>query len=516
MNTIKYFFAELLSTDDFPARWFCGKWSDFHGWLYILSNFIIWASYFAIPISLIYFIIKRDDLPLKKVFVLFIFFILFCGATHFIDALIFWIPIYRLNAVMLFFTAIVSSITAVTMFKEIPKAAQLKTPKQLQEIIDQKTKELKKANAELEKSKDIFKKLVDNNPDVISRLNEDYIHLFMNKSVTDFSDLEPEFYIGKSYKDLNYPASTKNFLENNIDKSLQENKIVKAKLAAKDGKDILHVHEVVFVPLERTAEEEKREVITIARDITKEEETKKSLDQKVKELNEQSSALKQQYKQLEDFSYIVSHNLRSPVGNLNALYDMMEEEEDEAVKGMLYDNTKKVAANLKQTIQDLTELINIKLNKDPKTNLISVKEIFDKVEESLKNEIKAKDAKVKVDFQVSDLHFNKVYMESILQNLFTNALKYSSPKRKPEIWFKTQKVKGGVELICQDNGKGLDMERFGKKLFKLNKTFHGNQDARGVGLFITKSQLEACGGSITAEGEVDKGMKFTIFIPDTA
>jgi signal transduction histidine kinase len=101
-------------------------------------------------------------------------------------------------------------------------------------------------------------------------------------------------------------------------------------------------------------------------------------------------------------------------------------------------------------------------------------------------------------------------MESIPQNLISNAIKYRSQKRIPEIFISTDLIKTGIELRVQDNGLGIDLQKFGNKLFGLHKTFHENSEARGVGLFLTKTQIEALGGSITAESEVDKGTTFII------
>ena len=101
-------------------------------------------------------------------------------------------------------------------------------------------------------------------------------------------------------------------------------------------------------------------------------------------------------------------------------------------------------------------------------------------------------------------------MESIIQNLLTNALKYRSLKRKPHIVVSTRREGPSTVLRVSDNGLGIDMERFGDKLFGLHKTFHEHKDARGVGLFLIKTQIEALGGSIKAESEVDKGTTFII------
>ncbi len=150
MNDIKDFFSNILNTEKWPPRWYCGEWSEFHGWLYIISDLMIWAAYFAIPLSMYYFMIKRkDDLPYVKVFWLFIFFILLCGLTHLIDALIFWFPFYRLSAVVLFLTALVSVATVIGLIRIMPEALKLKSPKELEKIIQQRTKELLLSNATL-------------------------------------------------------------------------------------------------------------------------------------------------------------------------------------------------------------------------------------------------------------------------------------------------------------------------------------------------------------------------------
>lgn len=150
MKDLKDFFSNIFNTEKWPPRWHCGEWTEFHGWLYIISDLLIWAAYFAIPLSLYYFMIKRkDDLPYIKVFWLFILFILLCGLTHLIDALIFWYPFYRLSALVLFVTAVVSIGTVIGLVRIMPEALKLKSPRELEEIIQQRTKELLLANTTL-------------------------------------------------------------------------------------------------------------------------------------------------------------------------------------------------------------------------------------------------------------------------------------------------------------------------------------------------------------------------------
>ncbi|GAB4374575.1 MAG: hypothetical protein Kow0075_00330 [Salibacteraceae bacterium] len=127
MNQIFEFFSRLFDVSDWPPRWYCGYWSEFHGWLYILSDLAIWLSYFAIPVFLLVFIYKKPDVPLPRVFWLFGLFILACGLTHLMDAIIFWWPAYRLSALIRFVTACVSLATVVALYRIFPKALKLTT-----------------------------------------------------------------------------------------------------------------------------------------------------------------------------------------------------------------------------------------------------------------------------------------------------------------------------------------------------------------------------------------------------
>jgi len=163
------FFTNLFQTDSWPARWQCGSWSDFHGWLYISSDVLIWAAYFIIPLMLGYFVHRRSiDIPFKSIFLLFMGFILACGLTHLIDAIIFWWPGYRLSALIRFATALVSWGTVIALVKVIPTALELKSPETLQRMVKEKIKELEDLNqalqlreAEIQKMNETLEKKVD-------------------------------------------------------------------------------------------------------------------------------------------------------------------------------------------------------------------------------------------------------------------------------------------------------------------------------------------------------------------
>lgn len=141
------FFSGLFSTAGFEALWRSGQWTGFHAWLYIISDLLISAAYFAIPLIIIRFITGRKrKITFNNLYVLFAAFILACGLTHLVDAIIFWKPIYRFSAIIRLATATLSWVTVFALIRILPKAFSLKTAAELQAEIDLR----KKAEKELE------------------------------------------------------------------------------------------------------------------------------------------------------------------------------------------------------------------------------------------------------------------------------------------------------------------------------------------------------------------------------
>jgi PAS domain-containing protein/two-component sensor histidine kinase len=221
--------------------------------------------------------------------------------------------------------------------------------------------------------------------------------------------------------------------------------------------------------------------------------------------------LTDQNRRLQNFAYIVSHNLRSHTGNLQFMVKLHQETESAEDRAEIFSHIKSISDSLNTTIDHLNEIVKIQTEITNERTLIDFEPLFKNITSALKSNIEALDAQIDYDFsKCPQISYIPAYMESILQNLLTNSLKYSSSERKPVIKCYTLKERNHIYLIFEDNGIGIDMERYGDKIFGMYKTFHQNPDAKGIGLFITRNQIEALGGSIKVDSTVNIGTKFTI------
>jgi PAS domain S-box-containing protein len=245
--------------------------------------------------------------------------------------------------------------------------------------------------------------------------------------------------------------------------------------------------------------------ISIQRDITDEKKLETEKEHLIRELTQNNKDLKQ-------FSYITSHNLRAPLSNLIGLLNIIEDIpiENEELEEILAGFTKSTHL-LNETINDLVKVIIIKDNPSMQKEEVSLKEVFENVFSQLSFQIELHKPIIKLKFdKVPLLNTNKAYIESILLNLLTNSIKYKSENRKLKISITAEQIDHQAILTFKDNGIGIDLERNKDKVFGLYQRFHNYPDSKGLGLYLVKSQVETMGGTISIDSEVNKGTTFTI------
>ena len=216
-------------------------------------------------------------------------------------------------------------------------------------------------------------------------------------------------------------------------------------------------------------------------------------------------------RKLSDFAHITSHNLRAPLTNMESLLRFYRESKDPKDRADLIDKFETVVNNMNLTTDVLVKALQANAEPTEELETLSFQEVFQKIKESISSQIAESNAKIITDFdEVPTIAYNRVYMESIFLNMLTNAIRYQSEKRSPIIKIKSLLRNGKTMLSFEDNGLGIDMERNADKLFGLNKVFHRHPESRGVGLFMTRTQIESLGGEISAVSTVDHGTTFTI------
>jgi PAS domain S-box-containing protein len=245
--------------------------------------------------------------------------------------------------------------------------------------------------------------------------------------------------------------------------------------------------------------------VSMQKDVSEEKKQEKEKEQLISELTQNNKDLKQ-------FSYITSHNLRAPISNLTGLLNLIEDipitdvELSEILGGF-----KKSTSLLNETINDLTKVMIIKDKSSVQKEDVILEEVFENIFNQLNFQIEANLPILKINFvNAPTVRINKPYMESILLNLLTNAIKYKSENRILRIAIESNIVNDKTVLTFSDNGIGIDLKRNHDKVFGLYQRFHDYPDSKGLGLYLVKSQVEAMGGTISIESTVNKGTTFTL------
>ncbi|MCT4630688.1 PAS domain S-box protein [Winogradskyella sp.] len=225
------------------------------------------------------------------------------------------------------------------------------------------------------------------------------------------------------------------------------------------------------------------------------------------------SVAKEQNDRLTSFANIVTHNLRSHSGNLSTLTEFLEEDFTNITSNENYTLLRQAIDNLQETVSHLTEVAKIKEIEPSKLQTLN---LYEFVEKAMYNIIAmAQNSNALIYNHINEAHNIKgvpAYLDSIILNFLTNAIKYKSEKRTLVIELTSHVEEKYIVLRIKDNGLGIDLEKFGDKLFQMYKTFHYNEDAIGIGLFITKNHIESLGGKVTVDSEVDVGTAFSIYL----
>ncbi len=238
--------------------------------------------------------------------------------------------------------------------------------------------------------------------------------------------------------------------------------------------------------------------------------TEQKQEQQQKE--KMSADLIQRNRDLEQFTFIISHNLRAPAANIIGCAELLQDETLTPIEkeGFLQGLSESVTT-LDTVIKDINNILQVKSEVNKKKEVIILSKLVNNIMVSIGSLIDKHRVHIIYDFsEVDEIYSLKIYIRSIFYNLISNSIKYSKPNEPPLIEIKSKKENGKIILIFKDNGLGIDMKEQGGKIFGLYRRFHPHVEGKGMGLFMVKTQVELLGGEITIASEPNKGTEFTI------
>lgn len=246
-------------------------------------------------------------------------------------------------------------------------------------------------------------------------------------------------------------------------------------------------------------------VYAIAKDIT----YKKKLEEERNSLLANLTRINNDLKQL---TYTTSHDLRSPVGNLLSIFNLLDISKIQDKEILNFVGILKLATeSLKDTLNSYVDLLDKKDNLSVPVEELNLNDSLNVVLHSLGFLISNSNATFDIDFsELQTIKFNKAYLESIFLNLITNTIKYTKPNHAPVIHIHSKITNGVKQLIFADEGLGFDMDKVKDKIFGFRQKFHTHVDSKGIGLYLVYNHITRLGGKIAIESKINEGAKFII------
>lgn len=254
--------------------------------------------------------------------------------------------------------------------------------------------------------------------------------------------------------------------------------------------------------------------VALVKNIDERKNAEQKLKNELTNSKELSKNLESRNKHLREFAHITAHNLRAPVSTMASLINIYENETDVSLRDTIVEKIAEVNTQLLETIDNLAEALEMQEGQNLDIRHTDIDYKLKRAIKFLQTDVDNSKAKISTDFSKAPTAFlYHGYLQSVFLNLVSNAIKYRSPNRDLIIDVSSDTDEKYTYIYFKDNGLGIDLNRHKHKVFGLYKTFHRNPNAKGVGLFMVKNQIEAMNGTITIESAVDNGTTFTLKFP---
>jgi two-component system, sensor histidine kinase LadS len=312
-------------------------------------------------------------------------------------------------------------------------------------------------------------------------------------------------------------AQNKELQITNRNLKTNEGILVKAYQSLKDKKEIIDKQK-------NELEEKNNEIEAQNEELRQQKEEIEALNEnlenlvtsRTEELAKTVETLSERNQNLEQFSHIISHNMRAPVARIIGLLNLFDHNDMNApFNQQLLTHIGDTSRNLDTVIYDLTEIISVRNRLDKVKEPVNLREITNIVIDFLRDEVIKNDAHFEINFaEQESLITMRSYLQSILFNLVSNAIKYRSPDRQPIIKIVGEPAGNSYQIKVSDNGLGIDLSNKDiGQVFGLYKRMHLHVEGKGLGLYLVKTQVESLNGKIEIKSKLDVGTEFTIQLP---
>lgn len=252
-------------------------------------------------------------------------------------------------------------------------------------------------------------------------------------------------------------------------------------------------------------------------DIHDQKLTEQSLKEVTSELSDTNQQLRSLHKDLDNFIYIASHDLKIPITNIEGLVNLLElklppacyqEEPIKSIIGMMQISVER----FKKTVSSLTEITRLQKDSHQEPTQQSIAMVVQAVIEDLGQIIKKTGAQLEIDVKDCPfIFFSEKNLRAVIHNLISNAILYHSPERTPKIHISCRSIPGFAILQVKDNGLGIDLKSHEAKLFSMFNRLHTHIEGTGIGLFMVNRIVENAGGKIKVSSTPGEGSAFDIY-----
>jgi PAS domain S-box-containing protein len=526
------FFFRLFDPSGFPPRWHCGSgWAEspWLGWLHVLSDLGVWGAYLAIPLVLMYFLWRRKDLPFRTIFLLFGGFILACGTTHLMEAIIFWWPVYRLAGLIKLCTALISWATVFSLFQVVPGVLTMRSPEELEREIAARKRaeiELQQANAELERrvaqrtldltlaadtlrdERELLHTTLRSIGDGVIVTDTQGRVTFLNELAEKLTGWTSQEARGLALDNVFHVVneSTRQPIDNPALMALQEGVTV-----GMANHSVLVSKEGIEFPVEDSAAPIRGDVgavrgaVLVFRDVT---------ERKKAEL-----AIKHADQRKDEFLATLAHELRNPLAPIRNSLEVLKRSPDDTV--VIEQSRLTMERQLGQMVRLVDDLIDVsRISRDrlelrcERVDIASIirhaVEVGRPIADAARHEIE-----VSLPAKPACLYADSARLAQVFGNLLTNACKYTEPGG--HIWITVEEVGGKVVTRMRDTGIGIPhgmLDQIFEMFVQVDRSLERTHSGLGIGLTLVKRLVEMHDGTVTAHSNgPGMGSEFVVTLP---